>query len=83
MRQFESDERDKGFNRQVKKIVFQLWVAPIVLVALLCLYLAFFTGGNGAYGHEAGGVVISVILFIVILFIWDTASKEERRRLVK
>lgn len=58
MRQLDIEERDKGFDHQVRKILFYLWLASIAVVALLCLYLAFFTG-------ELGGLSAFNTLFYV------------------
>ena len=58
MKQLEIDEGDTRFNQGARKTIFHLWIAAIVVIALLCLYVAFFTGANG--GIYAFDILICV-----------------------
>jgi len=58
MKQLEIDESDTKFNQGARKTIFYLWIAAIVVVALLCLCVAFFAG-------EYGGLYAVGVLFYV------------------
>jgi hypothetical protein len=76
LRQLELEERDKGLNAQFRKVLFYLWVASILVVAGICLYLAFFTddlGGMAAFDvlFYVGGPVVGGGAYILFKLLPD------------
>jgi len=84
MRQLEIDERDTGFNQRVKEVLFRLWVACIIAIALLCLYTAFFTGENGGIHailvlFYVGGPIVGGGAFVLFKLIPDKENEKAMR----